>query len=151
MFGIGAGKAELKLPETVYAPGQAIKGKLLLTLSGPINADGVTVKLYAEQTFRESAPKGRTNTVTRRIYELPVTLDGKKEYPKTAEPLSYDFKLVVPENAKQIGAPSGSVISIGPITLSSNRGPTGPPKWFVEGQLDIPMAFDIKARTQIIV
>jgi len=142
MFGIGAGKIELKLEKTTFSPGETIEGQLLLSLNGPVKAKGVFVKLYAEQSFRQ-----KDKIETRRVYEFPLQLDGEKEYPKTTEPLSYDFQIKVPESAGQVQQrPS---LSIGPITIGIGSGAVGPLKWFVEGQLDIPLAFDIRNRVQL--
>lgn len=154
VFGIGAGKIELKLPKTAFSPGEKIDGKLLLSLSGPMNAKGLFVRLYAEQSFREKDAKGNMTVKTRRIYDFPLQLDGEKEYPKTAEPLSYDFELKVPESAGQKQEQQSplpgwlSSVSIGLLQIGGS-GPVGLPRWFVEGHLDIPLAFDIKARVQL--
>ncbi|MFH0973173.1 MAG: arrestin family protein [Candidatus Micrarchaeota archaeon] len=158
MFGIGAGKAEIKLPKTVYAPGEAIEGQLLLTLSGPTKAKGVFVKLYAEQTFRERTSSGRVQQTARRVYEFPLQLDGEKEY-AASQPLSYEFKLKIPDDVAKTSAPAQTGvagvglpnigISIGGLRLDSGLGPVGPARWFVEGQLDIPLGIDVKNRVQI--
>ena len=150
---------ELKLAKTTFAPGETIEGQLLLTVNGPTKAKGVFVKLYAEQTVREySVGDRRPHNEVRRVYEFPLQLDSEKEYAKTVQPLAYDFKIKIPEDAAKSSAPAqsgmpglpniGIGISIGGFPLGGTGG-ASPARWFVEGQLDIPLGIDIKNRVQI--
>jgi hypothetical protein len=167
MFGIGAGKVEIYIPRTAYTVGEAIEGTLALTVNSPVKARGVFLKLFAEQKFREyhhdsgphhSSSDGHMTTVTRTVYDFVIQFDGEREYPKTLQPVSYPFRVYVPQEAislRQSAGTGGPVISIGPIKIGGSgfigggTGPIGPPEWFLEGYLDLPMAFDVSKRIRL--
>jgi hypothetical protein len=167
MFGIGAGKVEIYIPKMAYAAGEAIQGTMAVTVNSPVKARGVFLKLFAEQKFREythdigshhSSGQSHMTTVTRTVYNFVLQFDGEREYQKTLQPLNYSFRVYVPQEAtslRQSAGSGGPVISIGPIKIGGSgfigggTGPIGPPEWFLEGYLDLPMAFDVSKRIQL--
>jgi hypothetical protein len=166
MFGIGAGKIEIYIPRTAYAVGEAIEGTLALTINSSVKGRGVFLKLFAEQKFNEyhpdsgshySSSQGHMTTVTRTVYEFVLQLDSEREYQKTLQPVNYPFRVGVPQEAnsfRQSAGIGGPVISIGPIRIGGSgfmggTGPIGPPQWFLEGYLDLPMALDVSKRIQL--
>jgi hypothetical protein len=166
MLGIGAGKMEIFIPKTSYTGGEAIEGTLALTVNSAIKARGVFLKLFAEQTFREyshdigthnSRDHDHLTTVTRTVYNFVLQFDSDREYPKTLQPLNYPFRVYVPQEAvslRQSAENNNPLITIGPIRIGGSgfmggTGPTGSPRWFLEGYLDLPMAFDVSKRIQL--
>jgi hypothetical protein len=157
MFGLGTGSIELRLPKTAYQAGEEISGTLLLNVKNPAKARGLYVKIYAEQKVREMRSSGsgkmRPVETTRKLYEYQIELDKEREYPKTNGAVSYPFKFVVPEGARSGHAAEkpmdGTDLLISAIRLGTGVGPLGPVKWYLEGFLDLPMAFDVSAKMQL--
>ena len=91
-------------------------------------------------------------TVKRTMFSYPLQLDSEREYPATAEPAVYPFKIAVPSGADC--PPAGSGTDAGDIHAGGRRiggGPesVGPPRWTLEGHLDLPLAFDLNAEVRI--
>ena len=156
MFGFGVGKIELKLPKTTYAAGEAIEGTLLLTVNKPVKARGLFATLFAEQQIREQVRnqgKMEMRTEKRKIYNYQQQLDTEKEYQKTDGAEAYPFSITMPPEAgvmQHVVDPlHGFTVSIGGLQIGAGPGPVGPPEWSVEGYLDLPLAFDVKATVNI--
>jgi len=153
VFGFGVGKIEINIPKKSYKPGEEINGTLFLTVKKPVKARGLFIKIFAEQRFREIRTmngKQDTTDVVRVIYTYQQGLDIEKEYPVTDPPAAYPFTLAVPGSAGSGGtlsSPLGNLqISAGGFTIGSGPGPIGPAQWYLEGFLDLPFAFDVKAK-----
>ena len=167
MFGLGAGTIEIRIPKIAYVVGEPIEGTLVISVNSPVKARGVFLKLCAEQKFREyihdsgshhsyGQGNGHWTTTSKTVYNFVLQFDGEREYPKTPQPLSYPFRIFVPKEAETLRQYTGSsgfgspVISIGPLQIGGENymggGPTGPPDWYLEGYLDLPLAFDVSAR-----
>ena len=154
VFGFGVGKIEVSIPKKNFTPGEEINGTLLLTMKKPAKARGLFIKIFAEQRFREIRNQGgnqNSTEVIRVIYSFQQGLDSEKEYPVTSTPTAYPFTLVVPSgtNASTTTptSPLGNLqISMGGFTLGSAAGPIGPPQWYLEGFLDLPLALDLKTK-----
>ena len=171
MFGLGAGKIEIRIPKTAYVVGEPIEGTLVLSVNSTVKARGVFLKLCAEQNFREYTydsgshhshghEHGHWTTTTKTVYNFVLQFDGEREYPRTPQPLSYPFRIFVPkevETLRQYARSSGTgnpVISIGPLQIGGDdsmggEGPVGFPEWFLEGYLDLPLAFDVSTRVPL--
>jgi len=149
MFGIGAGKIEIRIPKIAYVVGEAIEGDLILSMNSPQKARGVFLRLYAEQKYREYThgsgshhSHGHWETTSRRVHEFVLQFDGEREYPKTSQPLVYPFRIYVPQQAHILrqNASGG---------FTGGAGPVGYPEWFLEAYLDLPLAFDVQTRVQL--
>lgn len=156
MFGIGAGKIELKIQKTTFNPGEEITGTLFLTVKNPIKARGLFIKIFAEQNVREMHEiqgKMKPTDTTRKLYEFQAELDKEREYPKTNEPVAYPFTLAVPQNAPSAHVPKKPDetidLLVGALSFVTGTGALGPVKWYLEGYLDLPMAFDVSAKVQL--
>jgi hypothetical protein len=156
MFGFGVGKIELNLAKTAFAGGETIEGTLLLTVKKPVKAKGLFVKLYATQLFQEqfnSMGKPEMREVKKTIYNFQESLDTEKEYP-VCDAKPYPFKLVMPpmdNSTPRITNPLGNLsIAFNGFQIGGGAGPCGLPMWGVEGFLDIPMAFDVKANVSVV-
>lgn len=149
MFGIGVGKMEMKIPKTSFTSGEEIEGTLYLTVNKPVKANGVFIRLYAEQERQEYNEKGEQERHRVTIYDSPVQLEGAKEYGKTGEPLVYPFKVKVPP-LFLLNMPSHETIGlgIGPLKIGIPRS-LGLPRWYLQGYLDLPFAFDVKTSTEL--
>ena len=157
MFGFGVGKVEISIPKKNYKPGEEITGNLLLTVKKPAKARGVFLKIFAEQRFREIRIQNgaqHETQVMRQIYTFQLCLDGEKEYPVTSSPTAYPFTIAVPSSAHPndglsapLTNPLGNLqIAIGGLTIGGGAGPIGPALWYLEGFLDLPLAFDVKQK-----
>lgn len=157
MFGLGAGKIELNLPKTAYNRGEELKGTLLLTLNQPVKARGLFVKFYAEQKHREMRGSGKDRELKdtiRTIYEFQAELDKEREYLKTDAPAAYPFTFTIPPAPQvdigQIIPPGVPDILVSALNLiPKTTGPIGPMMWYLEGYLDLPVAFDISKKVQL--
>jgi len=168
MFGIGAGTIEIRIPKIAYVVGEPIEGTLVLSVNSPVKARGVFLKLCADQKFREyvydsgshhSGGHGHWTTTTKTVYNFVLQFDGEREYPKTPQPVGYPFRIFVPKEANTLRQYPGSggygspAISIGPLQFgggsSMGGGPVGPPDWYLEGYLDLPLAFDVSTRVML--
>lgn len=157
MFGFGVGRIDIRLSKTVFSANEVIEGTLLLTLKKPVKARGLYAILSADQQFREQVRNQNRiemQTVTRRIYNFQQQLDTEKEYPKTDGVKEYPFSVAIPPEASALsGIPDdpmhGFSVNIGGMQIGSGPGPVGPAQWSVEGYLDLPLAFDVKAKTSI--
>jgi hypothetical protein len=154
--GFGIGMIRLVLSKTTYTVGEAVEGTLLLSVSRPVPARGLFAILSAQQQFyRRPDPDGRNGLrmVPRKVYHYQQQLDDEREYEKTAEPAAYPFRLMLPpvvgftQDARDPANGSGAVI--GSVRSIDGAVPFGPPEWSVEGYLDLPLAFDVKAKTSI--
>lgn len=144
LFGIGAGKAEIKIDKTNFSSAELIKGKLTLTLNKSIMAKRVFVKLIAQRKVCkiERTTKGRRRRCEfKEIYCDTKEIDGEKEY---SSELNYDFEIMVPENAPKSNY---SKISIGPFIVIN--GSEGSIRWFLTAGLELPMAFDVSKTIQL--
>ena len=169
MFGISAGKVEIRIPKIAYVVGEPIEGTLRLMINSTVKARGVFLKLCADQKYREYVydsgshhsyghGQGHWTTTTKTVYNFVLQFDGEREYPKTSQPLSYPFRIFVPKDADTLrqaamSGYSGGTISIGPIQIGGGNtmggGPSGPPEWYLEGYLDLPFAFDVSTRVML--
>ena len=172
MFGIGAGKVEIRIPKIAYVVGEPIEGTLVLLVNSPVKARGVFLKLCADQKYREyvydsgshhshgfGQGNGHWTTTTKTVYNFVLQFDGEREYPKTPQPLVYPFRIFVPKEAETLRQYTGSsglgspVVSIGQLQIgggdSMGGGPTGPPDWYLVGYLDLPFAFDVSTRVML--
>jgi hypothetical protein len=91
--------------------------------------------------------------VPRKVYLYQQQLDGEREYEKTAEPAAYPFRLMLPPIAGFMAdvqnTSTGSAARVGSVRTIDGSVLYGPPEWSVEGYLDLPLAFDVKAKVCI--
>jgi hypothetical protein len=154
--GFGIGTIRLELPKIIYIVGETIEGTLLLCVNRSVPARGLFAILSAQQQFyKQPDPysKNGLHTVMRKVYHYQQQLDGEKEYEKTAEPVAYPFRLMLPpivgfmQDARDPANGSGAMM--GSVRTIDGSIPFGPPEWSVEGYLDLPLAFDVKAKVSI--
>ena len=150
MFGIGAGEIDVVIPGVIFSHGQIIEGQVLLTVKKPTKAKGVFVKLYVEQKYRERHSDGKMHDATRILYDFSVPLDGEKEYPPTPAPVSYPFRIKVPEGAGVSAMGSLPQINLGPFSIDlGGISGSSPVRWYLEGYLDVPFGLDVRKKIQL--
>lgn len=148
VFGIGEGKIDIVLPKTSYVCGEAIKGKLILTLNQPKKARGLRVELRAErEVYKNIIKKGRVNRVKsiETVYKYVLPIKGEGEFTSG----EYDFEIVIPPEASQWISPQSPAINLGPISINIFSPP--PLRWYINASLDLPLAFDINKIVMITV
>lgn len=140
VLGIGSGKLEIILNKNNYLPGEKIAGKVILELNKPIKAKELRILFYGE--YRTG---GRKNRI-RRIYEVFDRLDTEKEYPQGIK--TYEFSLTIPQIKRAEHSGEGIVNSVLKFVTESFD-PIKQARWYVDANLDMPMAFDVRKKLQI--
>ena len=144
VFGIGEGKLELALNGSAFSPGQAIAGKITLSLNQPQQARELRVTFYGEIRMNRS-PTGfsqSSQSRIKRIFEVKQQLSGERAY-NAGE--TFDFSLAIPQISSNSPVPEGAPQIVN--RLFDMFAPK--PNWFVEATLDMPNKFDIGKKIQI--
>lgn len=150
--GIGRGTVRVELERTKVAPGDSIKGKLVLALPEPVDAKRLVVSLLAKQRSVEIQTRNGTRTSvsnTAVIYHFDLDLGPSKSY----ESESIPFELPVPTDALDKQAPVGShPIADAIRTVAAVLQPTvGPVEWSVSAKLEISWGRDLTHDVDIVV
>ena len=148
MFGFFKGKITLTLEKYQFAPGEEMKGHIVLELKKSVQASGLVVQLVG--TRRMVMNNDRNNIRHETIFDFSMPIDGAKEYP-AGQALNYDFSLKIPDTilqnilgdtTAQIGITGAGGIRLG-ASFSSQR-----VDWQVIVRLDSP-GFDITRKVQV--
>jgi hypothetical protein len=150
--GIGRGSVRVELERTKVAPGDSIKGKLVLALPEPVEGKRLLVSLRAHQRTVEIQSRNGNRTPvsnTSTIYHFDLDLGPSKTY----ESESIPFELPVPTDALDKQAPAGShPIADAIRTVASVLQPTvGPVEWSVSAKLEISWGRDLTHDVDIVV
>lgn len=146
--GLGRGAVKLELERTRVAPGDALRGKVVLELSEPVDAKKLVVELRAHQrtiSFRD----GARSVARTEVFRFDQELGAAKSY--ASGPIA--FELTVPPDALDKQAPAQShpiadaVRSVAQVFSPS----TGPVEWSVTARLDVPWGRDLSATVDIAV
>jgi len=141
MFGFGKGSIDI-LPEKFnYAPGDTIKGKVILKLKQAAEARELRIVLKGERTSTSfSGGKTRRQTIT--IHEFKLPLDGQKTYPAGEKEYSFEIKAPqisgMPKTEGALGAVLGAAMFLSGAQI----------RWFLDASLDMP-GFDVSKRVNI--
>ncbi len=158
MFGLFGGKRriELKLDKLNYAPGEIIKGIVILDIDKPVKAKKLVVTFYGYRERKTAAYVGFNSSDRRRaeyerqiVYTYELPLDGEKEYCGHAE---YAFEIGIPADLKnqlnmQLGNDLFGTMAKAAMFMSGTF--YTPIKWFVEAKLDVPFGIDVRKTMQI--
>ena len=131
VLGIGEGKLELFLNGNTFSPGQAINGRVKLTLNEPTLARELRVEFYGLVK--------RGNHFDR-IHEVKQLLSQERTY-RSGE--NFEFSLAIPSDAIS-STPFQGIFG----NLYQAFAPR--PSWFVEASLDMPNKLDINSKVQVI-
>jgi hypothetical protein len=147
VFGLFEGSMELKLNKMAFAFGETIEGTASLKLSKEKKARRVVVTVFAERKTTNYSNKG-ASTDLERIFSFETVLDGEKNYlPPGAD---YPFKIQLPAQNPLPKLPQFNGL-LGQLATYANEMAQGSVSWYVEAKLDVPMAFDISKKIQIMV
>ncbi|VVB66741.1 Uncharacterised protein [Candidatus Gugararchaeum adminiculabundum] len=150
VLGLFEGNVKIELPKTTYAPGEPIKGKLLLKLNSQKNARELRIALVGEQVqTHTTTTRGHRSSSkeTETVYELKKVVKGSGMY-TTSE---YEFELAPPASAIEQWLPQPSAKPGGILgSILGHMGPkVYPVRWYLRSSLDLPKAFDVKGHIEI--
>jgi hypothetical protein len=170
LFGFGKGKIEITLDKFNYAPGETIKGKVILKLNKPVKAKRLKLCFYGEKTVydldrfgnRHSEGYHRGSGVSGvnihlgstpssynkrkvRVYSFEMELDGEKEY-NNAE---YEFEIKIPPELFEKAKIEGTGLLTNFMKLVAAAQARNVAKWYIEAVLDVPLGIDVKKKVQI--
>lgn len=103
------GTLDLQVRGRTFAPGDAVRGRLTLSLSEPMEARRLTIRLEATRRSVKQAASGGGLAVSyskETTWMTEALLDGERVY---RDGLSYPFELVVPDSALDEGASEWTV------------------------------------------
>ena len=150
--GIGRGTVRLELERTKVAPGDMVRGKVVLALPEAVDAKALVVSLRAHQRTVEFERRDgvRTPVSTRtEIYRFDHELGGGKSYTSVTLP----FEIAVPPDALDKQAAAGAhPIADAVRSVASVLSPkAGPVEWSVEAKLSIAWGRDLAHDVDIVV
>lgn len=150
--GIGRGTVRLELDRTKAAPGDTLKGRIVLALPEAVEAKRLVVSLRASQRMVEMRRQGRGTTpmsTRTEIFHFDCEVGGAKAY--TSD--SFAFELLVPFDAMDKTAPAGShPIADAVRQVASVLQPSaGPVEWSVRAALEIAWGRDLAHEVDIVV
>ncbi len=145
MFGLGAGSIDIKLEKFNFAPGETIKGTVVLKLKKPTQSSGLKLVFAGEKirTYRDSEGRKREDKSFVHNFELP--LDGEKEYTGG----EYPFEISIPGTVLQSGSEPEGNLGAAIKTIQFLSGDSTRIDWYLQSSLDISGGFDVKKRVQI--
>ncbi len=131
-------KIEITAEETSFAPGETIRGQIMLTLKNPKKANGLRIRFYGEYIRRQGK-----NSHTERIFEQTVKLGEAKEYSSGTS--IYNFEIQIPMFSRT----NSQKIQIGPLSLNLGHDPIPMAKWYLDASLDVGMELDVNKKMKI--
>ncbi|MBI2893830.1 MAG: hypothetical protein HYY06_09780 [Deltaproteobacteria bacterium] len=150
--GLGRGSVKLELDQPKAAPGDSIRGRVVLALTEPVEAKKLFVTLQARQKMVtvQRTDRGRsvgTSHVT--VYELERELDGAKQYLNGTFP----FELTVPADALLLrpATPSSPLGEVARTIASAVSPSAGPIEWQIVAALEIPWGRNLTGEVDIAV
>lgn len=152
--GLGRGSVKLELDQTKAAPGQAIKGRLILAVTEAVEVKRVLVTLRARQRYIavKRSDGGGVGSSHADVYQFDKELAPSGKYDPQQ---TFDFELVVPPDAldlKPQQSAGGNPLSDVARTIASAVTPNaGPIEWQVIGRLEISWGRDLAHDVDIIV
>jgi hypothetical protein len=148
--GIGRGSVKLELDRTKLAPGDTLRGRVVLELPDPVDAKRLIVSLFAHQrTISFEHKNGSRTPVSSRseVFRFDHELSGTKSFTTVTSA----FELVVPPDALDKHAAAGShPVADAVRSIASALSPSaGPVEWSVTARLEIPWGRDLTATVDI--
>jgi hypothetical protein len=150
--GIGRGTVRIELDRPRVAPGETLRGRVVLALPEAVDAKRLYVSLRAHQrTIEIQRRDGQRTAVSNRseIYNFEHELGG----PQTYDSRTVAFEIVVPPDALDKQAPAGShPIADAVRSVASVLSPTaGPVEWSVGATLAIAWGRDLTHTVDVVV
>ena len=156
---LSRGDLEIVLDKYQYTFGDTIKGKITLKLKKPTQANKISIELCGTKTTTvyNYGPNvqlsERENTNIQTIYDFTLPLDGAKEYTEAEYP--FEIKTPTTNPDIQVNASANATGTLGQIaqTFATFENMTGKMNskvtWYLEAQLDISGAIDMRKKVQI--
>lgn len=141
-LGLTPGTLALEVKGRAFSPGDAIRGRVTLSLREPGEARRLVVALVAKQRAVGLAPGQRGLALSYRkdtVWRFELVLDGERVY-RTG--LSYPFELLVPEGALE---PTFGHSLLDALTANHRF----PPEWSVTAVLERPWKLNVKAAVDV--
>lgn len=140
----------MTLEKYQFAPGEEIKGHIILELKKNIQAQALTVQLLGTRQVTKTTTEGN-DTHYDTIFDFALPLDGEKEY-LAGQPLNYDFSLKIPDTVLQgitgaQGIQFGTTI-LGGIRIGGSLGGSQRIDWQVIARLASP-GLDLTKKLQV--
>ena len=153
---LSRGDLEVILEKFQFSPGDTVSGKITLKLKKPTQANKLTVSVVGQKITKKreinfAGNMPREQTTIDKIFSFDLQLDGSKEYTEGEYPFS--IKLPVDIVQQQTMANSegalGTVAKVFNAVNNLSGGTTVRTEWFVEAQLDVPKAIDMRKKVMI--
>jgi hypothetical protein len=150
------GKMEIQLSKQGFHPGEFIEGMVVLQLNEKVRAKGVSITFLGKTitTTRSGTTQSTSETI---LYEFTQSLDGEKEYPATAAPVTYPFRIEIPLGVLPVEAPVpqmggmlGDALKMGQM-FGALPSSTKVHRWVLNAKLDVPWSGDVNKTVQITV
>jgi hypothetical protein len=151
--GVGVGSIEVVLERTSFAPGDVIRGRLVLTMAEEMRARRLVVRLHASRrtvSTSVDARGQRSRTHGREtVYKFDQELDGERAYP--AGTSEHWFAISVPSDiGGKIDIPGeGFVSDVARVVTAVAGAVRRPLEWKLIGFLHIPWKRDVKKASDI--
>jgi len=128
-----------------YSAGDPIKGKIILQLKKPIEANSLKIRLFGVRT-NKSYSTGQSKTThsnTTTIFDFAQPVDGQKLYPLGES--SYDFSIKTPKNIlTNVDGIAGTIVKSAMLLSGQNSYV----QWYLEAVLDAK-GINVSKRIQI--
>jgi hypothetical protein len=151
--GLGRGSVKLELDNTKAAPGEKIKGRLVLALSEAVAAKRLVVTLRARQRIvtikRGEGAKGVSAT-----HADVFQFDKELAPSQTFDARTVEFELEVPADALDLRpqpANNSPLADVARTVVSAFNPAAGPIEWQVIGRLEIAWGRDLSSEVDILV
>lgn len=152
--GLGRGSVKLELEQTKAVPGGPLKGKLVLSVTEPVDAKRVLVTLRARQRFIavKRSDGGGVGSTHADVYQFDKELAPSG----TFEPnQTFEFELVVPPDALELrpqqSAGSNPLSDVVRTVASAVTPNAGPIEWQVIGRLEISWGRDLSHEVDVVI
>ena len=150
--GLGRGTVRIELDRARVAPGEALRGKVVLALSEAVDGKRLYVALRAHQrTVEFQRRDGNRTAISNRteIFAFEHELAGPQAY----DSRTVAFEIVVPPDAMDKQAPAGShPIADAVRSVASVLSPTaGPIEWSLTATLAIAWGRDLSHTVDVVV
>ena len=138
------GSIEIIQEQYNYAPGDTIKGKVVVKLKKAVSSDQLIVGLRCERTERSimmNTQKSQTRTVV--LFDFNQPLEARKEYAPSEYP--FNFALKIPSNVTtKIEGLLGSLVSSASMLMGKNDSI----RWYLYAELKCS-GINLSQKTQV--
>jgi len=151
-LGIRVGTLRLDFEERLFRPGDFIRGKVRLDLTGEVPARRLVIGLDAQQRAVGVSPNLNNGvSLSYRhdtVWDFHQDLDGERTYRKGE---AFAFKVMVPERALEtsFGLPTGTLGDVAQVISFLSPTKRFPLEWRVYAYLDRPWNFNVKTEVPV--